>query len=70
VTPAETFWAAKLELTTGAHRSLAPRSPTSSLRAAPKCASLRICKRTIDWRYKTKDRDEVKRIFTRMLTER
>jgi nucleoside-diphosphate-sugar epimerase len=27
-------------------------------------------KRTIDWYYATRDRDEVKRIFTRMLTER
>jgi nucleoside-diphosphate-sugar epimerase len=27
-------------------------------------------KRTIDWYYKTKDREEVKRIFERMLTER
>jgi len=27
-------------------------------------------KRTIDWYYATKDREEVKRIFARMLTER
>jgi hypothetical protein len=27
-------------------------------------------KRTIDWYYATRDRDEVQRIFSRMLTER
>ena len=27
-------------------------------------------KRTIDWYYATRDRDEVQRIFARMLTER
>jgi len=27
-------------------------------------------KRTVDWYYATRDRDEVKRIFARMLTER
>jgi nucleoside-diphosphate-sugar epimerase len=27
-------------------------------------------KRTIDWYYATRDKEEVKRIFTRMLTER
>jgi len=36
----------------------------------PKVAFKEGLKRTIDWYFKTKDREEVKRIFGRMLTER
>ena len=36
----------------------------------PKVAFKDGLKRTIDWYYQSKDREEVKRIFTRMLTER
>jgi len=36
----------------------------------PKVAFKDGLKRTIDWYFQTKDREEVKRIFARMLTER
>ncbi|HVS74673.1 MAG TPA: NAD-dependent epimerase/dehydratase family protein [Candidatus Acidoferrales bacterium] len=61
----------RLDMPTGPLNRVAENSLAKKLLGwTPKVPFREGLQRTIDWYYKTKDREEVKRVFERMLTER